>query len=203
MSLDRDYFARMYAENEDPWGFRTRWYERRKRDLMLASLTRPRYRNAFEPGCSVGALTGALAGRCDRLLAVDLDESAVENARRAMSEAELNNVEVRRLSVPQEWPVGTFDLVVVSEIGYYLSSGDLDLLMDRIVRSLEPGGTLVACHWRHPVADYPQSGDAVHARIRARTDLVMQVAHDEADFLLHVLTRGDTQSPASLEGLTT
>ncbi len=38
MSLDAQYFADLYAGNDDPWAFRTRWYERRKRELTLASL---------------------------------------------------------------------------------------------------------------------------------------------------------------------
>ena len=29
MSLDPQYFAELYATNEDPWAFRTRWYEKR------------------------------------------------------------------------------------------------------------------------------------------------------------------------------
>jgi hypothetical protein len=40
MSLDAQYFADLYADSDDPWAFRTRWYERRKRDLALASLPR-------------------------------------------------------------------------------------------------------------------------------------------------------------------
>ena len=32
--------------------------------------------------------------------------------------------------------------------------------------AVRPGGTLVAVHWRHPVADYPQTRDAVHRALR-------------------------------------
>ena len=77
MTLPPTYFADMYAGAEDPWGFRSRWYEQRKRDVTLAALTRPRYRRAFEPGCSIGVLTAALADRCDEVVAADVDERAV------------------------------------------------------------------------------------------------------------------------------
>ena len=77
MNLPADYFARMYGGSDDPWGFRTRWYEERKRAVTLAALDRPRYRRGFEPGCSVGVLTAGLAERCDALLASDVDPTAV------------------------------------------------------------------------------------------------------------------------------
>ena len=43
MSVATPYFDRLFADNDDPWAFRQRWYERRKRALTLALLTRPRY----------------------------------------------------------------------------------------------------------------------------------------------------------------
>lgn len=199
MSLPTEYFQRMYAHSADPWGFRTRWYERRKRDLTLASLTRPRYARAFEPGCSVGALTALLAGRCDALVASDVSESAVAAAAAAVGDAE--HVEVRRMRVPHEWPDGSFDLVVLSEVGYYLDPGDLDDLAHRAVASLDEGGALLACHWRHPVADYPTTGDVVHDVLRARPALVPAVAHVEEDFRLDMWTKGPTASVARREGL--
>ena len=69
MSLDTGYFDQMYAAAPDPWGLSTRWYEARKYALTLALLPEPRYRDAFEPGCSVGVLTGMLAARCGQVLA--------------------------------------------------------------------------------------------------------------------------------------
>jgi cyclopropane fatty-acyl-phospholipid synthase-like methyltransferase len=199
VTLPADYFARMYAGSDDPWGFRSRWYEQRKRDVTMAALTRPRYRRAFEPGCSIGVLTVALALRCDELVASDLDETALATASAALADA--GHVRVGPLAVPHEWPDGEFDLVVISELGYYFASAGLDLLLDRAVASLAPGGTLLACHWRHPVADYPASGDAVHERLLARRDLKRAVAHLEEDFRLDLMTRGPAPTPARLEGL--
>lgn len=199
MTLPADYFTRMYAGSEDPWGFRTRWYEQRKRDVTMAALTRPRYRSAFEPGCAIGVLTEALAARCDQLLATDVDETALAAA--ATSLAGSPHVRLQRLAVPAEWPDGPYDLVVVSELAYYLSPADIDLMLDRVVGSLVPGGTLLACHWRHPVADYPASGDEVHERVLARGELVPAVCHVEEDFRLDLLTLGAVGSPARREGL--
>lgn len=199
MTLPADYFARMYAVDDDPWGFRTRWYEERKRAVTLAALDRPRYRRGFEPGCSVGALTAGLVGRCDELLASDADPSAVATARTAL--ADVSQVDVQQLSVPEDWPTGTFDLVVVSELGYYLDENALGELVDKVTSSLEPGGALLLCHWRHPVDDYPLTGDAVHGAFRERTALTGAVRHEEEDFVLDLLTAGSAPSPARRDGL--
>ena len=201
MSLPVDYFTQMYAGSDDPWGFRSRWYEQRKREVTLAALTRPRYRRAFEPGCSIGVLTAALADRCDEVLAADVDECAVSTARSEL--ARHGHVRVERLSVPQEWPDGMFDLVVISEVAYYLAPTELGQLLHCAVGSLAPRGTLLACHWRHPVLDYPATGDDVHQRLLARPELSQAVSHVEEDFRLDLLTLGAAPSPARREGLVT
>jgi len=201
VTLPATYFAAMYAGAEDPWGFRSRWYEQRKREVTLAALTRPRYRRAFEPGCSIGVLTAALADRCDEVLAADVDECAVSTARSEL--ARHGHVRVERLSVPQEWPDGMFDLVVISEVAYYLARPELEQLLDCAVGSLAPRGTLLACHWRHPVPDYPATGDDVHQRLLARPELSQAVSHVEEDFRLDLLTLGAAPSPARREGLVT
>ena len=81
MSVATPYFDQLFAENDDPWAFRQRWYERRKRALTLALLTRPRYASVFEPGCANGELSFELAPRCDRLLCCDTASAAVDLAR--------------------------------------------------------------------------------------------------------------------------
>jgi hypothetical protein len=51
-------------------------------------------------------------------------------------------VEVQRRGVPADWPPGRFDLLVISELGYYLNPVDLRALWDAATHALEPGGTL-------------------------------------------------------------
>lgn len=198
MTLPTDYFDRMYAADEDPWGFRSRWYEERKYALTLAALPRRRYRAGFEPGCSIGVLSAGLTGRCENLLSTDVAEAAVGKARVNAPGA---RVELRR--IPDEWPDEPFDLIVLSEVGYYLDRNALDLLVDATVAGLEPGGDLVLVHWRHPVSDYPLDGDTVHAVFAARPELFRTVAHEEADFHLEVYARVPpaAQSVAERDGL--
>jgi SAM-dependent methyltransferase len=190
-TLGPGYFDAMYEAARDPWGFEDRWYERRKFAISLAQLPDQRYRSAFEPGCSIGVLTAMLAGRCDRLLACDVAAGAVQAAARRTRN--LPHVLVERRQIPQEWPTGRFDLIVFSEILYYFGDRDLEQVLDYGVRALRPGGALLAVHWRHPVTEYPRSGDDVHRAMAARPGLARLAVHDEEDFLAEVYRRTDGQ----------
>ena len=75
-----DYFDALFEGDADPWQFKSRWYEARKRALTLACLPRMRYECAYEPGCANGELSAALATRCDSLLITDGSKRAVDLA---------------------------------------------------------------------------------------------------------------------------
>jgi SAM-dependent methyltransferase len=185
--IDRSVFDAMYRDGEDPWRFDSSEYEARKRAIALASLPRTQYRRAFEPGCSIGTLTEQLAGRCRELLAADVSELAVARARERTSG--LPGVHVEQLEVPLDWPGRTFDLIVLSELGYFLASVELDTLLDHVVAALEPGGDLLAVHWLGPIDGYPLDGRVVHERIAERDGLERVVHHEEPEFLLEVFRR--------------
>ncbi|WP_241984726.1 bifunctional PIG-L family deacetylase/class I SAM-dependent methyltransferase [Cryobacterium adonitolivorans] len=198
-SLTAGFFDEFYAGSADPWGFETRWYEARKRAVTLAALPLPRYGAALELGCSIGVLSRDLADRCDTLLATDINAQALAVARDRL--VGLPGVVVERRALPAEWPAGTFDLVVLSEIGYYCSPADLAVLLERCRQSLRPNGALVACHWRHPVGEYPLGGDEVHAALAALPGLDRTVQHVERDFVLEVYEPCPAPSVAQREGL--
>ncbi|WP_341953556.1 bifunctional PIG-L family deacetylase/class I SAM-dependent methyltransferase [Salinibacterium sp. TMP30] len=198
-SLSREYFDTFYADKTDPWGFETRWYEQRKRALTLAALPRERFERALEVGCSIGVLTAQLAARCDQLLATDIAEQPLEIARKRLGNH--SHVTFHQTAAHTEWPTGEFDLIVLSEVGYYFSVDALNDLVCRAAESLTPGGVLVACHWRHPVSDYPLTGDQVHARLRAEPSLERFVHHSEEDFLLELFSPRPALSVARQTGL--
>lgn len=174
---------------DDPWGFESRWYEQRKRDILLASLPDRRFGRTLEVGCSTGVLSRALAERCDDFLGIDVSPLALDRARDRLSD--LPHAAFDRLFVPEEWPQGTFDLVVVSEVGYYLDDHELERLVGRI-RESPPGSTVVCCHWRHPVDDRPFSGDHVHEAFRSCPGLQTLARHLEEDFVLDVFVRAES-----------
>lgn len=177
------YFDEMWATGDDPWDHGRRWYEARKYDLTVACLPAERYRSAFEPGCGAGFLTARLAGRVDRLVAMERAERGVEATRRRC--AGLPHVEVRRGRIPADWPEGTFELLVLSEVLYYLDDDELAAALERAATSLAPGGDLVAVHYRVEVAEHARPGDEVHAALR-RAFGSPPVTHVEPSFVLDV-----------------
>ena len=207
-TLEPGYFDGLYQESPDPYGFTSRWYERRKYALSVAMLPWARYRSGFEPGCSVGELTALLAPRCEALLSCDGAAAAVATAKART--AEFPQVSVEQRTLPGDWPhgAGPFDLIVCSEMLYYLSDEDLARTVGLAVNSLAPGGTLLAVHWRRPVAFHPQTGDDAHAAIAARPELTLLADHREPDFLAQVYLRARPGTDpgavwvAAAEGLT-
>lgn len=201
MTVSPDYFNGLYARSPDPYGLATRWYERRKYAVSLALLPREHYRDAFEPGCSIGVLTQLLASRCDRLLSCDGAEAAVRQARERTRT--LSGVRVESRSLPGDWPAGEFDLIVTSEVLYYFADEDLDQVLGQATAALRPDGNLLAVHWRHEAAGYPRTGDNVHEILAAREDLVRLAAYRDPDFLAEVYAPagGDGRSVAQAGGL--
>ena len=159
-TLDPAYFDDVYRANTDPWAFASSPYERQKYIDTLAALDRPRYEQAFEIGSSIGVLTAQLAPRCARLLSVDVSEAALAQARQRC--AGLPQVELRRMQVPGEFPQEQFDLILLSEVGYYWAPADLTRAADLMLAALPAGAQLLLVHWTPVVPDYPQTGDEVH-----------------------------------------
>ena len=197
-TLAGEFFDATYDRHDDPWGYTDRWYEQRKRALTLAALPDDRYRDVLEVGCGIGVLTAELAQRADHLLAVDVSAAAVERARKRV--VDLPQVHVQVADVADAVPAGSFDLVVLSEVGYYVDRPTLDRVLADLRARLAPGGTLVACHWRHPVEAYPLTGDEVHRVLRRTTDLTLLAEHREKDLLLDVYG-DDPRSVAQRTGL--
>lgn len=187
-SFTPEYFAGYYADDPDPWKFASSDYERTKYAATLAALPKPHYRSGLEIGCSIGVLTRQLADRCERMLGLDVVESVLGNARATC--ADRPNASFQLAAVPDQWPEGTFDLVVLSEVIYFLSHDDLARLVARIEASLAPGGDIVIVHWLGET-NYPQSGDEAADGFIAGSAHFMQVAHQERaeQYRLDVLTR--------------
>jgi SAM-dependent methyltransferase len=155
-SLEAGYFEELYAGAADPWGFRSSPYEREKYGETLAILPRARYGSVLEIGCSIGVFTRRLAERCDTVLALDGSARALAEAKNA--NADLSWVTFREGMVPQDFPEGRYDLIVLSEVLYYLAPSDLRRVADLCLASLEPDGHMVLCHWLGET-NYPLSGD--------------------------------------------
>ena len=154
-SWDAATFDRLYATNPDPWDFHGSDYERAKYDATLAALP-ARCGDLLEVGCSIGVLTNRLAPRCDQLLALDFAEAALIQARLAC--AAHPHVRFLQAGVPAGWPDGRFDVILFSEVLYFLSPADIDTVAQRATAALQPGGTILLVNWTGP-NDAPCTGD--------------------------------------------
>jgi len=187
-SIDADYFEGLYRADGDPWGFATSAYEHAKYDATLAVLGTERSHKALEVGCAIGVLTARLAAVCDRLLAVDVSDTALAAARRRC--ADLPNVELARISLPAEPLEGPFDLIVLSEVAYYWDDADLSRMGDLLRRMTQPGGRVLLVHWTGET-DYPQTADAaVEAlALAAGPDFSVALADRAAEYRLDLWRR--------------
>jgi len=159
-SLDAAFFNEMYRNNEDPWDFENSPYEKEKYEETLKAIPRSYYQNVFEIGCSNGILSEKLSGLCAHLLAVDASDIAVRNAKKRL--AAYPHVEVREMTIPDDFPAEKFDLILLSEVGYFLSKEDLIIARDKMIDALLPKGHLLLVHWTPFVEEFPLGGDEVH-----------------------------------------
>jgi hypothetical protein len=192
--MDVPDFDSVYRADPDPWRVRTSFYERRKLDVVLASLSSPSYAAAWDPAAGVGELVARLSGRVDRVLATDASVEAVRLSRGRCSE--LTNVEVRAQALPTRPPTGwgPFDLVVLSEFVYYLSPSERKASLEMLDSVVADRAELVSLHWRHQPHDAWLSGAHVQAEIGQHLidhGWRTQVQHEDRDFVLSSFERGE------------
>ena len=187
-TLRPEYFDSLYAANLDPWKFATSPYERGKYTLTLNAMPRPRYQSALEVGCSIGVLTRSLASRSDAVVAIDAAQTPLAEAKRRC--ADLPGVRFEQMFVPEQWPDGVFELILLSEVVYYLSPEDVARLATRVTRTLSKGGSVILVHWTGPT-DYPLSGDEAAALFieQIGSTCIVERADRYPEFRLDVLSR--------------
>ena len=187
-TLRPEYFDALYTADPDPWKFAASPYERGKYEITLDAMPKPRYRSALEVGCSIGVLTRSLASRCDTLIAIDAAQTPLLEARRRC--ADLPGVRFEHMFVPDQWPDGAFELILLSEVVYYLSRDDVGRLAAKVTNSLAQGGSVILVHWTG-LTNHPLSGDEAAALFIERIGpaCVVDRADRYAEFRLDVLSR--------------
>ena len=175
-------FDRIYAASEDPWAFRSSPYEREKYRATLALLGERCFASGLEIGCSIGVLTAQLAQRCGSLVAIDCAEAAL-----AQAEASCPGVRFERHFVPGSFPAGRFELIVVSEVLYFLSLDDVGRLATLCDAALLPGGLVVLANWTGQT-DTPSTGEtAADAFVAASRTLSLCETHRAETYRLDLL----------------
>lgn len=174
-ALSPAFFEEKYRENSDPWDFSVSEYELGRYQAIIAALAHKHYSRAFEPGCSIGVLTELLAAICGFVEAIDFSQTAVAEAQRRC--AHLRNVDVFCASLVERMPVTGFDLVVLSEIGYYFARNEWMQVASALIEQMPKDGTLLAAHWLGHSDDHCITGEQVHEVLLSLPQI--QLEHSE------------------------
>lgn len=180
--IDAAGFEAKFQQDIDPWNYSHSRFEAYKRRVLMYAVGDRQFARGLELACAIGETTRFLAPRCLRLLGLDSSDTALREARRRT--ASLANVSLARALLPVDMPSGPFDLIVASEIFYYLRPNDLRLLLLRLERVTSPGGRIVILHHLHDFDDaaiLPRMAQLTAMRsLGRRMALVFQ--QDEARF---------------------
>lgn len=152
-----DHLARLYEADADPWGHLTRPYEQAKYANTLEAAGPGRFSATIEIGCGIGALTGRLAEVSDTVLAIDCIPAALATARAHVGSS---NVTFIQAVAPGGLPGGRRDLIVLSEVLYFLSRADIDDLACWCARAASPGCRIVSVNWSGPTGQALTGGEA-------------------------------------------
>jgi protein-L-isoaspartate O-methyltransferase len=158
-------FERRYRADSDPWRYADSEYERAKYEATLTACGDGPFRAALELGGSVGVFSALLAPRCERLTTIDFSETAAALSRERLRGQPQVEVVVGR--IPEAVPAGRYDLVVASEILYYLNPDAFEQTLRALENALaSSGGRLVAVHWRPGGPERPLTAAGVHDELR-------------------------------------
>lgn len=170
-----DGFEQKFQDSVDPWNYRTSPFEARKRQVLLRACGPAKVGRTLELACAIGEMSRALTSRSLRLTASDGAPTALAEARRLTPEH--MRIDYRFGILPRDVPPGPFDLIVLSEIAYYLTSRDLDRLLRSLVRALAPGGRIVALHHLVPFDDAAQVPALAQERLRRTLSRFLSLVH--------------------------
>jgi cyclopropane fatty-acyl-phospholipid synthase-like methyltransferase len=178
-------FERRYRREGDPWGYRSSDYERAKYDATLSACGPGPFRSALELGGSIGVFSARLAPRCGALTTIDGSPTAAAAARAQL--AGFPHAHALVGEIPAAIGPGEHDLVVASEILYYLEPKPLQGTLGTLQERMPPGARLVAVHWRPVGPERPFDAASVHDLLRRQPWLCALEARHTEDYLLDVL----------------
>jgi trans-aconitate methyltransferase len=174
-----DHLTRLYAASDDPWDHRTSPYEARKYAATLSAIGPGPFPEALEIGCGNGTLARQLAPRCTRLTVMDCIPAAVRSARQAL--AGQRHVTVIEGAAPRDLPRLRPDLVVLSEVLYFLTPDEIEALGLWLRASAR--GPVIAVNWTGPT-DEPLNGPQAVALLAGV--LGMPTTDDRQDYRIDI-----------------
>jgi SAM-dependent methyltransferase len=162
----------------DPWELETSHWEHERYSRLIAMLDKSRYGRVLEIGCGAGTFTRRLAGRADKVLALDVSSEAI--ARAKLAQPDLHQVEFRvgnimdhNLREDEPW-----DLIVLSETIYFLgwlySFFDVSWLATEMFDATSQGGEILLANSQFDTGE-PLLRTSI---IRTYRDLFLNVGYE-------------------------
>jgi len=152
---EKDHWNKVFAR-EDPWDY-SNAYEQQKYKHTLEMIPEGSRSRVLELGCAEGLFTEMLAEKVDDILAVDISERALERATNRC--ARLDNVRFKQHDIAQGIHAGEFDLIICSEILYYLRDRyAVEAFASQVKEALPPGGYVLMTHANMVSDDKSQTG---------------------------------------------
>lgn len=183
--MTRVDFEARYRADPDPWDYETSAYEREKYAVTLAACGGGPHRHAMELGGSIGVFSALLAPCVGVLHTLDGAPTAVRDAVRRLTGHRNATAEVGR--IPADLPAGPFDLVVASEVLYYLEEPDFERTLEVLHEIMAPGARLVAVHYALDGPERPLTAAQVHEVLRSCSWLRSIERRDAGTYLLDIL----------------
>ncbi|MDK2897282.1 MAG: hypothetical protein PWP04_1402 [Candidatus Atribacteria bacterium] len=179
------HFEDLYRQKQDPWDYRHSCFEREKYLKTLQAIPEE-VETIWEIGCAEGVFTQLLLERGKRVWGVDISSTALSRAEERLKVFG-DKVRFQKLDIVKEDIEGTFDLILASEILYYLGEKVvLQSLEEKFYHHLRPFGYLLLCHF------YP-SGKIIHDLYREnhRFYKVFEEVtyHPHRDYIITLLKR--------------
>jgi len=179
------HFEELYRKKPDPWNYEHYDFEKEKYQKTLKAIPDDVH-TVWEVGSSEGVFTQILLEKGKNVLGVDISETALQRARKRVKQCN-DTIRLQKLDITREDVDGIFDLILASEILYYLGGKNVLLpLEEKFYRHLRPGGYLLLCHF------YP-SGKIIHDIFRENNrfqEVFEEVTHHpHRDYIITLLKR--------------
>lgn len=176
MGVPLSHLTGLYSGTDDPWNFRSSAYEAAKFAATVRALPRPAYRHCLELGCGNGELARRLAAVCEAYTGLDAVDTVLDAARLAVPHGRFVQG-----YLPCPLPAGAYDLVVLSEILYFLDPPTLAGLAQQ-VDSLWPAADVIAVSWCGPSGNDLEGGTATEIFARSTRRAAVLVPGDDPSY---------------------
>ncbi|MEN4041567.1 MAG: class I SAM-dependent methyltransferase [Anaerolineaceae bacterium] len=142
--LDRSHtakrFNRFYWLDKDPFGAKDSKYELSKQDRLLEFIAQQENRLSLDVGCGNGFLSRRIAAHCGQLIGIDFSSKAIQLAQQNC--AGVTNISLHVDDIRNYEHAEVFNLIICSEVLYYLHGQALDDVVKKLHRLSAPDGRL-------------------------------------------------------------